>query len=446
MTNPSGPKITVQRQTIGCVAVALVAVGWSGMATAAALPNPDENLAGFMRAAAIFACRLNPADAAAVRGAMPAARMLEFDIQNIRGKPGRSVHRLLTTNGAEIVMRRLYPLGRLRRVTVEYHGAVAEGASSRPVMAVAADQNCKVFEGRRLTYDTEGRAESLSVLAPDLAAVVTKENLNPPVPVGTDPGGPLVGLVDSGVNYTLDGIRERLARDVKGDLVGFDFWDLDRRPFDVDTGRSPFFPLHHGSAVASVLLREAPTARIAVYRYPRPDMTRMATLIEDMDRAGAVIVNLAMGSNLAEDWRAFGAAASERPHMLFIVSAGNNGRDIDARPVYPASLSLDNLLVVTSADAFGRLARGSNWGAEAVDIMAPGEQVPVIDHRGAEGRASGSSFAVPRVAAMAARLLAANPTWRAADLKAAIIKRARNVDDAGTPVRHGWIPDPADDF
>ena len=43
--------------------------------------------------------------------------------------------------------------------------------------------------------------------------------------------------------------------------------------------------------------------------------------------------------------------------------------------------------------------------------MTPGEQVPVVDHRGALGKASGSSYAVPRIAAMAARLLAGHPDW-----------------------------------
>ena len=82
-----------------------------------------------------------------------------------------------------------------------------------------------------------------------------------------------------------------------------------------------------------------------------------------------------------------------------------------------------------------------------VDVMVPGERVAVIDHRGAKGKASGSSFAVPRIAALAARLLARNPDWRAAELKRAIVGRARPSRFYETlPVRYGWIPDPADDF
>ena len=133
--------------------------------------------------------------------------------------------------------------------------------------------------------------------------------------------------------------------------------------------------------------------------------------------------------------------------MLFVISAVNDGRDIDVKPVFPAALDLQNFLVVTSADDFGRLAEGSNWGRDHVDIMVPGERIPVTDHRGAAGKASGSSFAVPRVTALAARLLAKHPDWKAKELKRAIVARARPSRHYQTPpVRYGWIPDPTDDF
>ena len=46
---------------------------------------------------------------------------------------------------------------------------------------------------------------------------------------------------------------------------------------------------------------------------------------------------------------------------------------------------------------------------------------------------------MPSVAALAARLLAANPQWSTAELKAAIVDLAQPV---GPEVRHGWIAAP----
>lgn len=346
--------------------------------------------------------------------------------------------------GAEARLKRLVVAGRLRRVSLELWDT--KQAPPLPLGVVALNADCGPIEARRI--DRGGpMGPELVRLVPDLSAEIGREFLDPPVPAGRDPGGIAVAHVDTGVNYLLPEIAKRLARDGAGNLVGGDFWDDDRRPFDVDAGRSPFFPLHHGTAVSSIILAEAPDARIAPYRFPRPDMNRMAALVADIDANKIRVVNMAMGSDDRRDWIAFADAASKAPHILFVVSAGNDGRDIDVRPVWPAALVLDNIVVVTSADNFGRLASGSNWGVKSVDVMVPGERVVVMDHRGAEGRASGSSFAVPRVTAMAARLLAKNPDWKAPELKKAILARARVSPYQKTPVvRVGWIPDPADDY
>ena len=95
-------------------------------------------------------------------------------------------------------------------------------------------------------------------------------------------------------------------------------------------------------------------------------------------------------------------------------------------------------------DPGGRLSCGSNWGRRNVDIMVPAEELEVIDHRGFASTASGSSYAVPRIAALAARLQALNPDWRAPELKAAIVGRATDAPDEIAPkTRFGWIADPA---
>lgn len=344
--------------------------------------------------------------------------------------------------GGEARLKRLVVAGRLRRLSLELWNT----SPPTPLAAVTLSADCAPIEARRIDHGGPMGPE-LVRFAPDLSAEIDREYLDPPVPPGKDPGGVAVAHVDTGVNYLLPQIAKRLARDAADNPIGGDFWDDDRRPFDVDTGRSPFFPLHHGTAVASIFLSEAPAARVAPYRFPRPDMNRMAALVAGIDTNNIRIVNMAMGSNDRHDWNAFADAALKMPHILFVVSAGNDGRDIDARPVWPASLALENMIVVTSADSFGRLAEGSNWGVKSVDVMVPGERVVVTDHRGAEGRASGSSFAVPRVTAMAARLLAKNPDWKAPELKKAILARARVSPYQKTPVvRVGWIPDPTDDY
>ena len=108
----------------------------------------------------------------------------------------------------------------------------------------------------------------------------------------------------------------------------------------------------HGTGTASLLLREAPFIDLVPYRYPRPDMSRMQALVEHAAENQVHIIGLPLGGNDAEQWTSFTSAAKQHPDILFIASAGNNGRNVDIHPVYPASLDLDNLLVVTSSNDF----------------------------------------------------------------------------------------------
>ena len=354
-------------------------------------------------------------------------------------------HSLMLPDGARIRLDRIETEGILRRVIASY--AEPSPSGRRPVLLAFGDSACNVMGGRRLTYDSDGSARSIEFLLDNLERAGRVEPLNPPVP-GPVPGerkgpGVRVALVDSGVNYLLPEIGSRLARDKEGALVGYDFWDLDARPFDANPARSAFHPQRHGTHTASLLLEEAPVVELVPYRYPRRNMWRMPDLIEDAARAGVRIVNMSMGSRRPDEWTEFEAAARAHPEMLFVVSAGNEGVDIDKKPLYPASLALDNMLTVTSSDDSGLPARGSNWGRESVDLAVPAEQLLVTSFRGGLREVSGSSYAAARVSALAACLLAAHPEWTVPELKAAIVARAREpVSALLAYVGAGTLPDP----
>lgn len=336
----------------------------------------------------------------------------------------------------QVVVQRIAPQGQLRRVSVEQFKS-----SSRPAVLLVSDQNCQIHQARIIRYEDDV-AVGLQPLNSELVAEGSEIPMNPPVPTGVDPGGVPVALVDSGVNYLLPEIQSRLARELDGRMIGFDYWEMDDRPFDSHPTRSVFFPQRHGTRTASIILREASSAKILPYRYPRPDMSRMHQLIAHIARSGARIVNMSLGSNNARDWDAFEGAARRHPHLLFIVSAGNNNRDIDIEPVYPASLTLKNMVVVTSSAGDGYPAEGSNWGTENVDLLVPGERIPAIDFSGEGIDVSGSSYAVARITALAARILTENPDLDAMQLKAKILSLA--TPERGAFVKSGWIKEPSD--
>lgn len=370
---------------------------------------------------------------------LPGSWLLEEERQPPSGPVRRVSVRLALPSTDELLIERRQHAGQLRQFRVTYHKPGPDGP--QPHLLAIADGRCTIQSGRRLR---EGEAPwiYLDQLAGDLETLRWTETLQAPWPAGGDPAGVRVGLVDSGLAYDLALFRDRLARDAAGMPIGYDYWDLDAYPYDGDTSRGPFLPIRHGTAVASVLVREAPDAALAPYRYPRPDMSRLGDLVARATGDGVRILSMPLGSRRPEDWADFADAMRGRD-ILAIVSAGNDGRDIDRDPLWPAALDLANMIVVTSSDAFGRLAEGSNWGARSVDIMLPGENVEVTDFRGARGTASGSSYAVPRLAALAARILAQEPGLHALDLKARILARAApSPYERRGVVSAGWIPDP----
>ena len=315
--------------------------------------------------------------------------------------------------------------------------------NEEPLLLVNVDKKCNIMVSRLIQRDITGKIFSIDNLSSDLSEVKSSEYFNPPLKKQKPFKGIKVAIVDTGVNYNLDFIADKISRIDESNLTGYDFEDDDSLPYDIDTGRSVFFPMHHGTSVSSIILREAPMSELVVYRFPRSEMCKFENLIEHISVNKIKIVNLSMGSVNKDDWQCFYRAAKSNKNILFFVSAGNDGKNIDFDKIYPASFDLENIIVITSSDISGNLAQGSNFGSVSVDFLIPGEQIPVMDHRGVKTNASGSSFAVPRVVAMAIRILSNNTNANILDIKSKLISRAIRSNEK---VKYGWIPDPLDNY
>ena len=315
--------------------------------------------------------------------------------------------------------------------------------NEEPLLLVNVDKKCNIMVSRLIQRDITGKIFSIDNLSSDFSEVKSSEYFNPPLKKQKPFKGIKVAIVDTGVNYNLDFIADKISRIDESNLTGYDFEDDDSLPYDIDTGRSVFFPMHHGTSVSSIILREAPMSELVVYRFPRSEMCKFENLIEHISVNKIKIVNLSMGSVNKDDWQCFYRAAKSNKNILFFVSAGNDGKNIDFDKIYPASFDLENIIVITSSDISGNLAQGSNFGSVSVDFLIPGEQIPVMDHRGVKTNASGSSFAVPRVVAMAIRILSNNTNANILDIKSKLISRAIRSNEK---VKYGWIPDPLDNY
>ena len=78
---------------------------------------------------------------------------------------------------------------------------------------------------------------------------------------------------------------------------------------------------------------------------------------------GASICNLSLTSP-ANDQALY--CAIRDSSMLFVAAAGNDGKDIDRTPVYPASYELDNVISAANISCGGELHESSNYGVGSV--------------------------------------------------------------------------------
>jgi len=439
----------ISRNRVGSVVLTLSAAGFSGLSVA------DGNVSSAMlhgTDSAIASCqsivdRGTPTWPVANSDALLRGSVYSeaFDIPQAKNST-RYEGKL--TNGIDIVWKSL------QTADAPVAMQITASIDQRPHTLWYLNKACVPSQKRQLIYNDAFQAIELQIVDVNDGSIKSTEALNPPVPQASHPGPAgkegesssqeavvRVAMVDSGVNYTLPEINQRLARDDNGEIVGYDFWDNDEQPYDAQFGPSPFHVSRHGTKTASLLLKEATSVELVPYRYPRPAMERMRDLVEHAATNKVAIIGLPLGSNKPDQWQTFAEAARQHPDILFIASAGNNGRNIDKIPVYPAALDLANLLVVTSADDYVIPAEGVNWGRTHVDYMLPAEQQNVTGYSGDLEIASGSSYAVPRAMAMAARWLQDNPNWTAQELVAEFSRRYADGASAKY-VRGGYIADP----
>lgn len=163
----------------------------------------------------------------------------------------------------------------------------------------------------------------------------------------------------------------------------------------------------------------------------------LARAIEQAVEAGAHIINISGGERSpegqADDALARAVRLCEQSNVLVVAAAGNDGC---ACLHVPAALPA--VLVVGALGEDGRPTERSNWGEAYRDngVLAPGENVPGAVPGGGIASFTGSSFATPIVAGVAALLLSLQrQNGREPDphaVREIILETARKCDASAT--------------
>jgi subtilisin family serine protease len=111
--------------------------------------------------------------------------------------------------------------------------------------------------------------------------------------------------------------------------------------------------------------------------------------------------------------------------ILFIAAAGNSAVNNDITPFYPASYNLPNILAVAATDARDRRAIFSNYGANSVEMGAPGADIQSTITGNRYASYNGTSMATPFVSGAVALLWSYDRTLSASQIR----QRLMNTGD-----------------
>jgi len=143
---------------------------------------------------------------------------------------------------------------------------------------------------------------------------------------------------------------------------------------------------------------------------------------------GSTVINCSWGNSNAHPSVAaaykkfFEKMAAEKPDVIFVCSAGNDGKALDGKKRFPSGLNLPNMITVGCLDNDGSKIDYSNTIGQDFEVTlgAPGHRVVSgVDPTTGEvsNMNGGTSFATPQVTATAAMMKSLNPKLTAAQIK-----------------------------
>jgi subtilisin family serine protease len=242
----------------------------------------------------------------------------------------------------------------------------------------------------------------------------------------------IIAVLDTGVMLTHPDLDGKIT---SGANAGYDFHNDDSNPTD-DHG--------HGTFVAGIAAAESNNGQwvagvcwackimpVKVLGADGQGSTyNVAAGIDWARTQGADVINLSLGGTATNATLENAVNAAWNAGIVVVAATGN-----DNGPVYyPAAYA--NALAVGSNDINGARSSFSNYGA-SIDVMAPGESVVSTILGGGYGMGSGTSFAAPHVAGLAALIISAGVTDHE-EVVSLIKTTATDMGTAGFDNLTGW--------
>jgi len=293
----------------------------------------------------------------------------------------------------------------------------------------------------------------------------------------TDAGNIVVGVIDTGIRYTHEDLAGNMWSNVN-EIAGNSIDDDNNGVVDDVYGArfingvvsgDPWDDHFHGSHVAGTIMGSGDNGKgvvgvawsgklMAVKFLNAGGSGYISDAVLAVDYArqmGAKVLNNSWGGGGFSQALFDAIIATRDANMIFVAAAGNNTSDNDTYPFYPANYNSENLVTVAATDRNDQLAGFSNWGANTVELGAPGVDVWSCNNTSDSSYryASGTSMATPHTAGVIALLWAQYPTASYSNIITRLLRGVDYIESlGGTTITggrlnlHRSIEDPVADF
>jgi subtilisin family serine protease len=251
--------------------------------------------------------------------------------------------------------------------------------------------------------------------------------------------GPLIAVIDTGINYNHVALQGNIwtnPGEIPGDGIDNDgngvIDDVHGYNAAAKNG-NPLDDNDHGSHCAGTIGGNGEKGLFGVMHKANLMGVKFLTANGGGTLQGAidsVLYATKMGARITSNsWGGGGFNqalydAFKASPAMHIVAAGNERNNNDARPAYPATFDLPNVISVAATDHNDQLASFSNYGATTVDLAAPGVNILSSTSGGPEEfkSFSGTSMACPHVSGVAGLIVSEYPSISNEELKARLLE------------------------
>ncbi len=266
----------------------------------------------------------------------------------------------------------------------------------------------------------------------------------------------VIAVLDTGVDYTHEDLRDNMyggnakhGYDFAGDNDGNNDDDpMPDKPYD-DNGH------YHGTHVAGIIGAVGNNAKgvsgvaqrvsIMALKVFRPNgYGYNSDILEALDYVSKKVDN---GDNIVAINASFGGGGGSQDDsmnnaikklgnqgVIFCAAAGNDGKNVDNDPVYPACYNASNIIAVAASDQDDKLAGFSNYGKKSIDVAAPGKNILSTYPENKYAYMDGTSMATPNVTATVALIASRYPSYSVSERRDLILQNVDKIDSYSSKI------------